>query len=376
MRLLFLSLALLLGGCVIPSSAYVSAPPVTMSVDTFGPHLDPYGAWVTVPGYSQQLWQPSPNYVGADFYPYGTGGQWLYTNAGWVFESDYPFGWAVFHYGRWTRHFDYGWLWMPGTAWGPSWVSWRFGGPYIGWAPLGPYGPAGYQYADWCFVPADRFTVYNSRAYTTGPYEFHRAVAATDLPRRNARAGPPPSFIAEARGQPVVPVPVNALHGSAGRSPPPPPPPGSVSLSPMQAPRPPPPMGWREQPGQQLTPPPPRNRSTSPSSQGFSPPPPQNRAAPAPPSQGFNPPPPQYRSAPPAPQNRSAPPPPSSRGFSPPPAPQQRSAPPPSQPSYRSAPPSMSAPPAPPPPSSHRSAPAPAPPPMRAAPPPPPTAPR
>ena len=28
--------------------------------------------------------------------------------------------------------------WVPGYEWGPAWVSWRFGGGYVGWAPLPP----------------------------------------------------------------------------------------------------------------------------------------------------------------------------------------------------------------------------------------------
>src|SRR5208283_383348 len=43
-----------------------------------------------------------------------------------------------FHYGRWFRHSYYGWCWMPGNTWGPSWVSWRYAGGYYGWAPLPP----------------------------------------------------------------------------------------------------------------------------------------------------------------------------------------------------------------------------------------------
>ena len=27
---------------------------------------------------------------------------------------------------------------MPGTVWGPAWVSWQYGGGYVGWAPLPP----------------------------------------------------------------------------------------------------------------------------------------------------------------------------------------------------------------------------------------------
>jgi hypothetical protein len=33
-----------------------------------------------------------------------------------------------------------GWCWIPGTLWGPAWVSWRWGGGYVGWSPLPPRG--------------------------------------------------------------------------------------------------------------------------------------------------------------------------------------------------------------------------------------------
>ena len=31
-----------------------------------------------------------------------------------------------------------GWVWMPDTTWGPSWVSWRYTSSHCGWAPLPP----------------------------------------------------------------------------------------------------------------------------------------------------------------------------------------------------------------------------------------------
>jgi hypothetical protein len=33
---------------------------------------------------------------------------------------------------------DYGWAWVPGTVWGPAWVTFRSAPEYIGWAPLPP----------------------------------------------------------------------------------------------------------------------------------------------------------------------------------------------------------------------------------------------
>ena len=71
--------------------------------------------------------------------PYADG-YWAYTDAGWTWVSYEDFGWATYHYGRWTHLADYGWVWVPGYEWGPAWVSWRTGGDYVGWAPLPPQG--------------------------------------------------------------------------------------------------------------------------------------------------------------------------------------------------------------------------------------------
>ena len=47
-------------------------------------------------------------------------------------------GWAPFHYGRWLYYNSLGWSWIPGYRWAPAHVSWRYGGDYVGWAPLIP----------------------------------------------------------------------------------------------------------------------------------------------------------------------------------------------------------------------------------------------
>ena len=72
-----------------------------------------------------------------DWRPY-TNGHWIYTDAGWTWISDEPFGWATYHYGRWIRLRGFGWVWVPGEQWAPAWVSWRKGNDYVGWAPLPP----------------------------------------------------------------------------------------------------------------------------------------------------------------------------------------------------------------------------------------------
>jgi hypothetical protein len=99
--------------------------------------LAPYGDWVDEDLYGR-VWQPSLDVVGQDFSPYATGGQWTLTEYGWTWISDFDWGWAPFHYGRWLVVADRGWCWLPGTLWGPGWVTWRAGGGYVGWAPLPP----------------------------------------------------------------------------------------------------------------------------------------------------------------------------------------------------------------------------------------------
>ncbi len=81
-------------------------------------------------------WQPAE--VGQGWRPYNNG-RWVWTDDGWYWDSDEPWAWATYHYGRWYDDDYYGWVWVPGYDWSPAWVEWRFGGGAMGWAPLGPY---------------------------------------------------------------------------------------------------------------------------------------------------------------------------------------------------------------------------------------------
>lgn len=107
----------------------------------FKPALDGHGAWVEDASYGT-VWVPSREEVGADFQPYVTAGHWTYSEAtDYVWVSDYSWGWAPFHYGRWVYLPDHGWAWIPGRRYAGAWVTWRVGPAgygYVGWAPAPP----------------------------------------------------------------------------------------------------------------------------------------------------------------------------------------------------------------------------------------------
>ncbi len=138
---ILLSACILIASCgpttVVQTESYqpAPAPPVEdLSYQSFYDQLSPYGSWINYPGYGY-VWMPN---AGPDFRPYSTNGNWIYTDAGWTWASNYSWGWAPFHYGRWFYEGGYGWMWMPGNEWAPAWVSWRGSGDYYGWAPMEP----------------------------------------------------------------------------------------------------------------------------------------------------------------------------------------------------------------------------------------------
>ena len=117
----------------------VGAPPPgqpVASFDSFQAQLSPYGNWIQVPGYGL-CWQPSVAISDPVWRPYLDSGHWIYTDDGWYWQSDYPWGDIAFHYGRWFR-LNGIWTWLPGYNWAPAWVTWREADGYSGWAPLPP----------------------------------------------------------------------------------------------------------------------------------------------------------------------------------------------------------------------------------------------
>ena len=131
-KVLVLSLTLII--CAVVFSKEVSAQRSHVSFQLFYDQLSPYGEWVDYHNYGY-VWIPD---VGSNFRPYSTNGHWILTNSGWTWVSNYEWGWAPFHYGRWDYDNYYGWFWVPDTHWAPAWVTWRRANGYYGWAPMEP----------------------------------------------------------------------------------------------------------------------------------------------------------------------------------------------------------------------------------------------
>ncbi|MCX7875331.1 MAG: hypothetical protein N2321_04080 [Melioribacteraceae bacterium] len=140
-------------------------PNFDISFNVFYSSLKNYGEWIEI---DRDLYAWRPVYVSHLWKPY-TRGRWIWSSFGWYWDSYEPFGWAVYHYGRWYYDDYYGWIWIPDYEWGPAWVEWRYNDNYIGWAPLPPYASfhisfgirfsigwtASYHW--WNFVPYRRF---------------------------------------------------------------------------------------------------------------------------------------------------------------------------------------------------------------------------
>jgi hypothetical protein len=157
-------------------------PRPSPSMADFQESLNPYGQWIETPEYGL-VWRPAAADDG--FRPYYAG-RWAWTNAGWYWVSDEPYGWAVYHYGRWAYMGGLGWAWLPGRVWAPAWVSWRWGQGYAAWCPLGPRGYVYEQPVHFVVVPQTQFLA---------PVPRHaepiaRAARFLRLPIANAPAAP------------------------------------------------------------------------------------------------------------------------------------------------------------------------------------------
>ena len=123
------------------ASIYGSSQPDSYRSDSYNvfyERLQSEGRWFDDDKYGY-VWQPSEAESDENWRPY-TDGHWAYTDRGWTWVSNENFGWATYHYGRWAKVRNVGWIWVPGNTWAPAWVSWRQteSSDYVGWAPLPP----------------------------------------------------------------------------------------------------------------------------------------------------------------------------------------------------------------------------------------------
>src|SRR5918999_1429661 len=168
LRIALLTILLLLGASAVASFAQtslgVSINPSTgqstINLGFFYDDLAPYGNWVRTPDYG---WAFTPLGVEETWQPYQDG-RWAWTDQGWTWISDEPFGWATYHYGRWYDDPSLGWAWVPGYDWAPSWVAFQESPDYIGWAPLPPrtrvvsgFNRVALAPSAFVFVPEGRF---------------------------------------------------------------------------------------------------------------------------------------------------------------------------------------------------------------------------
>ncbi len=207
-------IALNITSAILPKQASAQQDGVDFQV--FYDQLSPYGQWVDYPSYGY-VWIPN---AGADFVPYSTGGYWVLSDDGWTWVSDYDWGWAPFHYGRWDYDNAYGWFWVPDNVWGPSWVTWRQGNGYYGWAPMRPGVSIDVSFGGSYNMPGERWTFVRDRdirrrnignyrvAQTNSATIFRNSAVINRTYTDNSRhvtyvAGPDRNDVQKATGKPI-----------------------------------------------------------------------------------------------------------------------------------------------------------------------------
>ena len=113
--------------------------------------------------YGEWLWDDMYGYVWRcdynDYYPWGTWqpyyyGQWRDVDGQLFWVPMESWGWVPHHLGLWIWNKKRGWLWIPGSAFAPAWVSFHTWADFHGWRPwsfwdwylCGAYGRYPYFY--------------------------------------------------------------------------------------------------------------------------------------------------------------------------------------------------------------------------------------
>jgi hypothetical protein len=212
---------------VAPQPNVVPQPDYSLFYD----RLAPFGRWFEVNGYGY-CWRPTITVAG--WRPY-VDGCWVWSSLGWAWQSNEPFGWATYHYGRWVNLARYGWIWVPGSEWAPAWVAWRQSRDCVGWAPLPPetgvfsgayrdcdsrygLGPTSYTFINTTqFVSPTYINIY--APVTRQTTIFQHSVNVTQIVPSHSRGnafvhqgGPPRGQMEQACGQPVPQRQVQSMH--------------------------------------------------------------------------------------------------------------------------------------------------------------------
>lgn len=169
-----------------PPPSAITPPPVVAQM-TGASVLSQYGSWSREPDVGT-VWFPQ---VASSWVPYREG-RWAYVQPwGWTWVDNAPWGFAPFHYGRWSD-FNGRWGWVPAPAdagvayadyrpvYAPALVTFlgvaagvataaAFASGSIGWAPLGPRDPYYPPYS----VPPRYFNAYN-RPYVQNYNQFYQ----------------------------------------------------------------------------------------------------------------------------------------------------------------------------------------------------------
>ncbi len=170
---------------------------IRQTIALFHAPLEAMGDWIETDRYGF-VWRPTVSIgKGHGWRPYADG-RWHFTDFGWTWQSNEPFGWAVYHYGRWARLPEIGWVWVPGNEWAPAWVAWRWHRPreFVGWAPLPPEAQSSKGYDSKVDVEFD---------IGPGNYSFI-AVADIDAPSYLGK------FVAQERLREILPLTTNVTY--------------------------------------------------------------------------------------------------------------------------------------------------------------------
>jgi len=216
---------------VTPPQSVAPQPMALPDYSLFYEGLAPYGRWFEVNGYGY-CWRPTISVAG--WRPY-VDGCWVWSSLGWAWQTNEPFGWATYHYGRWVNLASYGWVWVPGSEWAPAWVAWRQSRDCVGWAPLPPeqgvcsgvyrdcdsrygLGPTSYVFINTTqFVSPTYINVY--APVTQRTTIFQHSVNVTQLVPRSGhkhafvqQGGPPRAQMEQACGRTVPQRQVHTMH--------------------------------------------------------------------------------------------------------------------------------------------------------------------